>query len=59
MKNTYSLLFYPKYRDLDTSHKAPIFLRITVDGKRSEVSVQRKIQPFKSSLFADTKHFTY
>jgi len=44
MKNTFSLLFYPKGSMVDKTHKVPIYLRITVNGKRSELSTNRKIE---------------
>jgi len=44
MKNTFSVLFYPKRNDADKNGKAPLYLRITVNGKRSELSVQRKVK---------------
>ena len=43
MQNTFSLLFYPKTNDLDKDGYAPIYLRITVDGKRCEISIKRKV----------------
>lgn len=43
MQNTFSILFYPRGNDIDKNGKAPIYLRITVDGKRSELSLKRKI----------------
>ena len=44
MQNTFSVLFYPKQSDVDRDGKSPIYMRITVNGKRSEVSIQRKIE---------------
>tara|TARA_R110002074_G_scaffold19509_2_gene62102 strand:+ start:237 stop:1487 length:1251 start_codon:yes stop_codon:yes gene_type:complete len=43
MKNTFSILFYPKQSDVDKEGESPIYMRITVNGKRSELSIQRKI----------------
>jgi site-specific recombinase XerD len=43
MQNTFSILFYPRGNNLDKNGRAPIYLRITVDGKRSELSIKRKI----------------
>ncbi len=43
MKNTFSILFYPRGNDVDTSGEAPIYARITVNGKRSEFSIKRKV----------------
>ncbi|MFV8282556.1 site-specific integrase [Christiangramia marina] len=45
MFETYSTLFYPKNSNKDKSGKVPIYLRITVNGKRSEISIRRKIRP--------------
>lgn len=44
MQNTFSILFYPKQSDIDKQGKSPIYMRITVNGKRSELSIQRKIE---------------
>ncbi len=43
MQNTFSILFYPKRNDVDKEGKVPIYMRITVGGKRSELSIQRKV----------------
>ena len=43
MQNTFSVLFYPRKYDLDKNGFAPIYLRITVNGKRSEFSIKRKV----------------
>ncbi|WP_026914925.1 site-specific integrase [Christiangramia portivictoriae] len=47
MYETYSTLFYPKGSNKDKSGKVPVYLRITVNGKHSEVSIKRKILPEK------------
>lgn len=44
MSDSFSIIFYPKSSNLDKSGKAPLFLRITVDGKRCELSIKRKIE---------------
>jgi site-specific recombinase XerD len=44
MQNTFSILFYPKQSDVDKEGKSPIYMRITVNGKRCELSIQRKIE---------------
>ena len=44
---TLGLLFYPRKDKLNKDGEAPIYLRITVDGKRSEVSTQRYVDPEK------------
>ncbi|MGB5417386.1 phage integrase SAM-like domain-containing protein, partial [Algibacter sp.] len=43
MQNTFSILFYPKQSDVDKEGKSPIYMRITVNGKRTELSIKRKI----------------
>ena len=47
MENTFSLLFYPKGNDIDIEGNTFIYLRITVNGKRSEISLNRKIPLIK------------
>lgn len=43
MKSLFSLLFYIKASKADSNNKANIYCRITVDGKRSEFSIRRKV----------------
>lgn len=43
MKNSLTLLFYIKKSKADNIGRANIYLRITVDGKRAELSIQRKV----------------
>ncbi len=43
MKNSISILFYIKRSKADASGRANIYLRITVDGRRSEMSIRRKV----------------
>ncbi len=43
MKNTFSVLFCPKRRDSDLPDKASVYIRVTVNGRRIELSVNRKI----------------
>ncbi|MGL1885471.1 MAG: site-specific integrase [Reichenbachiella sp.] len=45
MKHTYSTLFYIKPDKRSKSKDCPIFLRITVNGKRTELSINRTISP--------------
>lgn len=45
MLNQFSVLFYPKRRDIDKQGKIPLYVRITVSGKRSESYIQRRIEP--------------
>ncbi len=47
MNHTFSIIFYLKKDLRSSSKKAPIFLRITVDGKRAELSTKRTIDPKK------------
>jgi site-specific recombinase XerD len=44
MNKTLGILFYVKKAKMDESGKAPIYVRITVDGIRSELSIKRTIQ---------------
>ncbi len=44
MQTTFSVLFYPRGNDIDKNGNVPIYLRITVNGKRSELSIKRKVQ---------------
>ncbi|MGY8914905.1 MAG: site-specific integrase [Flavobacteriales bacterium] len=43
MKDTFSVLFYPKGSNEDKYGNVPIYLRITVNGQRSEMSINRKV----------------
>ncbi|MFT6839169.1 MAG: integrase [Sediminicola sp.] len=43
MKDTFSVLFYPKGSNEDKHGNVPIYLRITVNGQRSEMSINRKV----------------
>jgi len=47
MKNTFSVLFYPKRRDSDLPDKASVYMRVTVNGRRSELSINRKVNVSK------------
>lgn len=49
MNNSFSLLFYIKKSKADSLGNANIYLRITVDGKRAEFSIRRKIHPTRWS----------
>ena len=42
MQTSFSLLFYIKRSKADKNNRANIYLRITVNGKRSELSIERK-----------------
>ncbi len=43
MQNTFSLLFYIKRSKADNNEKANVYVRITVNGKRAELSIRRKV----------------
>ena len=45
MKSRVSVLFYPKKSNINTKGEVPIHLRITVNGKRFEVSADRMVNP--------------
>jgi site-specific recombinase XerD len=47
MSKTFSLLFYIKQSKMGSDSRVPIYLRITVDGKRSELSTKRSVFPDK------------
>lgn len=47
MVNTFSTLFYVKDERRDKNGKAGLYLRITVDGRRTSISLHRKIDPSK------------
>ncbi len=42
---TFSILFYIKKTKLMKTGEAPVYLRITVNGLRSELSIKRSIPP--------------
>ena len=47
MNYSFSQLFYLKRRQLEKHVKVPIYLRLTVNGRRTEVSISKKIDPEK------------
>ncbi|HET8802993.1 MAG TPA: site-specific integrase, partial [Aequorivita sp.] len=47
MNTSFSLLFYLKARKTEKGSKVPIYLRFTVNGERSGLSISRKIDPQK------------
>jgi site-specific recombinase XerD len=47
MKTNFSMLFYLKKQKNYTSGLAPVYLRITVDGERAEVTTNRECEPEK------------
>lgn len=44
MNKTFGLLFYVKRAKIDSNGKAPIYVRITIDGIRSELSIKRSVE---------------
>lgn len=44
-RTTFSILFYLKRTKLKKRRGAPIYMRITIDGQRSETSIKRSIDP--------------
>ena len=47
MNKTFNLLFYVKKAKVNTVGKAPIYVRMTLDGQISELSTKRTISPQK------------
>ncbi|WP_292008630.1 site-specific integrase [Chryseobacterium sp.] len=47
MNKTFNLLFYIKKVKINAQGEAPIYMRITIDGKISEISTKRTILPSK------------
>jgi hypothetical protein len=45
MNQTLSILFYLKKAKEDRNGQVPIYMRITVDGQRAEMSIHRSINP--------------
>ncbi len=43
MFKTFSILFFLQRNKVTKDGKAPIYLRITVNGKRSQISIKRKV----------------
>ena len=46
-RTTFSILFYLKRTKLNKKGEAPIYMRITIDGQRSETSIKRSIDPIR------------
>jgi len=44
-RTTFSILFYLKRSKLNKKGEAPIYMRITINGERSEASFKRSIDP--------------
>lgn len=47
MNKSFSLLFYVKRSKINADGSAPIYLRITIDGQRFEISSKRQVNPAK------------
>ena len=47
MNKTFNLLFFVKKNKIRTNGTAPIYLRITIDGKAAEIAAKRYIDPKK------------
>lgn len=47
MNKTFTLLFYAKKSKMLLNGTVPIYLRITIDGKRTEFTVKRNVDPQK------------
>ncbi len=45
MNQSFNLLFYVKKAKINSQGEAPIYLRITIDGKVSEISTKRCVKP--------------
>ena len=47
MEHSFSHLFYLKGKHIKKDVKVPLYLRLTVNGQRSELSISRKVDPEK------------
>jgi hypothetical protein len=47
MNKTFGLLFYVKKTKMIANGTAPVYLRITIDGERADISSKRYINPDK------------
>ena len=45
MKQTFTVLVYLKTSKINSKGMAPICIRVTVNGKRSEISIKQFIEP--------------
>ncbi|MDB2462641.1 Arm DNA-binding domain-containing protein, partial [Algibacter sp.] len=54
MNDRLSILFYPKGDSLNKNGKTSIYLRITVNGKRCEISIKRKIDSTRWNSISGT-----
>jgi hypothetical protein len=44
-RKTFSILFMIRRGQLLINHEAPIYMRITIDGERAEISIKRSVDP--------------
>jgi len=61
MKQTFTVLFYLKKSKINSKDKAPIYVRVTVNGKRSEMSIKQFVElstwnPIKQRLNGSNYH---
>ena len=52
MNKTLKVHFYPKKRNGQSNNSIPIYLRLTIDGKRMEFAIQREVDPLKWNYHA-------
>ena len=45
MKQTFTVLVYLKTSKINSKGMAPIYIRVTLNGKRSEISIKQFIEP--------------
>ena len=55
MNKTFNLLFYVKKAKINSVGESPIYLRITIDGKISEISTKRTVKPSKRNVIFQKK----
>lgn len=58
LTKNFSLLFYLKRRSNYVSGKLPIYIRITINGQRVELTAQRECEPEKWNIAAGRKNGT-
>lgn len=58
LTKNFSLLFYLKRRSNYVSGNLPIYIRITINGKRVEITAQRECEPEKWNIAAGRKNGT-
>jgi len=57
MKTNFSLLFYMKKQKNYTKGIAPIYMRITVNGKRAESATGRSCEPERWKIYRYKRRF--